>query len=90
MRMRAGDKMGDANSIKEGIKLLIFATPISLHGKDFSIKLSFYKSLEVMKSLEHFRFMFEKIDPNEFAVVIDKTHIILIFSKGITRRSPYI
>ena len=90
MSMGTRDKMRDADSIEKRVKLLIFATPIGLHGEDFSIKLSFYESLKLMKSLEHFRFMFEKIDPNEFTIVVNETHIILIFPKRITHRSPYI
>jgi hypothetical protein len=40
--MRAGDTMGNANSLEEWVQLFLLTTPIRLHGDDLFIELSFY------------------------------------------------
>lgn len=54
MRVWARNMMNNVDLSKEGIKILILATPISLHSKNFSIKLTLNKGLEFPKFLKHF------------------------------------
>jgi hypothetical protein len=54
VRMRIGNMMSDADLLKERIKFFILSTLVSLHGKDFLIKLTLNKSLEFLKFLKHF------------------------------------
>jgi hypothetical protein len=53
-----GHMVGDAELDKEGMKLLIFASPVCLYSNDLAIELSFYKSLEFLEILKHFRLEF--------------------------------
>jgi hypothetical protein len=50
--------VGDAELDEEGMKFLIFTSPVCLYGKDLAIELSFYKSLKFLKFLKHFRLEF--------------------------------
>jgi hypothetical protein len=54
----AGHMVGDAELDEEGMMFLIFTSPICLYGEDLVIELSFYKSLEFLKFLKHFRLEF--------------------------------
>jgi hypothetical protein len=47
---------------------------------DFSIKLTFYHILELMKLLENIRLMVQQINPCESAKVINEAHIITILA----------
>jgi hypothetical protein len=76
--MRTGNVMGDSHAGKEGTKSLIFPTPISLYSTDFSIKLSLNKHLKITKTLKNFRLSTQQIDPCEFTMVINETHIVII------------
>jgi hypothetical protein len=51
--VRTRDMVSDADFFKERMKFLIFTTPICLHGKDFAIKKTFHKRLELMKFFKH-------------------------------------
>ena len=70
--------MRDANALKEGIQLLIFPSPVSLHSENFSIKLAFNPSLEFMKFLKNFRFMTKQINPCKLAKIINEANVITV------------
>lgn len=82
--MMARNKMCNAYFCEERVELFILPSLIRLHSKDFSTELSFNKILKFMDTLKHLRFMFDRVDPCKFVVVIDKSHIIFITSEGIT------
>jgi hypothetical protein len=62
--------------LKEGIQLLVFTTPVSLHGDDFRIKKGTQQYFETHESVEKLRFVTQEINPSKFTVIIDETHII--------------
>ena len=68
--------MGNAYFLKEGVEFFIFSAPISLHCNYFPIEFAFNKILKVLKNLKHFKFLFEKIDPYKFAIVINEAYIV--------------
>ena len=76
MCMWAGNMMRDANFLKEGIELLVFTSPVSLHSNNLGVKFSFNKISEVLENLKHFRSFLKKINPSKFAIVINKAYII--------------
>ena len=82
--------MRNTKSLKEGIESLIFATPVRLDGKDFAIELSFNKCLKILKYLKNIRMTFEKIDPSEFAEIIDEANIVSMCTNRGGGRTPYI
>jgi len=43
-----------------------------------------------MESLKDFGFMFEEIDPCEFAIIINETNIKIVLANRGGSRSPYI
>jgi hypothetical protein len=43
-----------------------------------------------MKYIEYFRTMFNKIDPCKFAEIINEANIIILTTKRIRGRPPYI
>jgi hypothetical protein len=90
MSMRTRNMVRYANALEKGIKLLILAPPISLHGYNFLIKHPFNKVLKITKALKHLRFMLNEIDPCKFAEIIYKTHIIFKPSDRLGCRTPYI
>jgi hypothetical protein len=90
MCVRARNKVRDANITEKGIKLFIFTTSITLHGKDFSIKYPLNKSLKLSKVFEHLRFILKQIDPRKLTIVINETNIIFHPTKGINGKSPHI
>jgi len=53
--------MGYAYASKEGMQGLILSSPICLDSTDLTAKLSFNKVLEVMKTLEDFRFVMQQV-----------------------------
>jgi hypothetical protein len=83
-------KMSYPYSLEEGIKLLILSSPIRLHSNNFLIKETFNMMLKIMKFLKHIRFLFQKIYLSEFAIIINKTHIVLISTKRFRGRAPNI
>ena len=90
MGMGTQHMVRDAKFLKEGVELLIFATPIRLEGDDFGVKFSFNESLEVKKNWKHVGSFLEKIDPREFAKIIDETHVICMPTNRSRGRSPNI
>jgi hypothetical protein len=46
--------------------------------------------LEVMETLKNIRFLFEEINPCQFAEIIDKTHIIFVLIDRIGHMAPHI
>jgi hypothetical protein len=90
MCMPVGNKMSYADFFKEGMRFLILSTPISLYRNNFSVKESFNKILEQMKSLKHIRFELEKINPSEFTIIINEVDIIFISSNETRCRTPNI
>lgn len=90
MCMRTRHKMRDANASKEGIKLLIFTTPVGLNDHNFPIEHAFYKILELMKLLKNFRFKLDKINPGKFTEIINEANIVLPSSNRNRRRAPNI
>jgi hypothetical protein len=75
MSMGARYMVGDSYLGEEGIEFLVLTTPIGLNGKNFAIKETFNKSLELIELLENFRFVFE-IYTCKFTEIINKAHII--------------
>ena len=53
-------------------------------------KLPFNKILEITKALKNFGFMAQKIEPNKFGMIINKTDIIIVASNRSWGRPPYI
>ena len=82
--------MCDAYLAEKGIELLILASPIGLYGDDSSIKETFNKALKFTELLKDFRFKFEHVDPSVFAIVVNKTNIVLFASCGNSSRTPNI
>jgi hypothetical protein len=56
MSVGLGNSMRGADVVKEGIKLIIFPTPIGLDSEDLSIKLSFNQALKFKEIFKHLRF----------------------------------
>jgi hypothetical protein len=79
--------VNNANVSEVRIQFLIFSSPIGLDNKFFFIKQALNKRLELFEFLEDLRFVLEQVDPNEFAIIIKETHIILISSNRLTCRS---
>jgi hypothetical protein len=65
---------------KKVLSLLYSPPPISLHGYDLSVKETFDMSLEIMKLLKDFRFMFKQVNSSKLAKIIKKTNIITMIS----------
>jgi hypothetical protein len=87
--MRTGHVMSNANAL-EGVQSLIVPTPICLHSHYFSIKETFNKVLEIMKTLKNFRFVSTKINPCKLTKIINKAHIVIVSSNRSWSRTPYI
>jgi hypothetical protein len=90
MSIWSRNMMGDTNLLEEGIKLVVFPSPVGLNDKNFSIKEHFNKVLEILNFLKQLRFVLKQIDPCELAIVINETNIIFKMTNRITSRSPYI
>jgi hypothetical protein len=74
--------------VKKG--LVFHAPPITLHGKDLTMKEALNMGLKFLKFLENFIFVFNKIDASEFAKIINETHIVFKPMNRFRRRAPYI
>jgi hypothetical protein len=48
VRVEAGQKMSDDNTIEEGAQFVVLTTPICLHSQQFVIKKTFNMGLDVM------------------------------------------
>jgi hypothetical protein len=81
--------MGNPSGAEKGIYFFILAAPITLHSKNLAVEQMLNKTLKFMKKLEYFRFMTKQIDPREFTIIINKTHIISFIAKGINGRTPH-
>jgi hypothetical protein len=57
MSVRTRDLMDNTNLAKEGIKMLIFLTPIRLNKDNFTIKHTLNKGLKFKKVIEDLRFV---------------------------------
>jgi hypothetical protein len=67
----------NANLEEEGMKFLVFSSPVCLDCDDFPVKQTFHKVLKFNKFLKHLRFKFQGIDPGKFAKIINEANIIL-------------
>jgi hypothetical protein len=85
--MWTGHEVGDANSAKKRIEVLIFTTPVRLHGYDFTIKHSFNKALKFFKEFEDFGFVTKQVNPSELTIIINKANIVFLMAKGIDCRT---
>jgi hypothetical protein len=74
------DKVGDPNVSKTLIQLLIFPTPVGLHGNNLSIQEALNMLLENVEFREQFRFVLQKINPSKFGIVINEAYIITEFA----------
>jgi hypothetical protein len=90
MCIRTGDMIANSNFSKEGMKVLIFSTPIGLHGYYFAIEKTLNGSLKFNKLLKDFRFEFEVINPSIFTIIIDENDIIFIASYEVGCMTPNI
>jgi hypothetical protein len=72
----------------EGVKLPILASPVRLNSKNLSIKLSFNKTLELLKLLNHLGFELDEINPGEFTKVIDEANAILLSGDIFLCKTP--
>jgi len=75
--------MGDSYLIKEGVEFLVLSSLVGLHSKNFAIKESLYTSPKFLKFVKNFKLVLQKIDPSEFTIIINKTHIVFFFSQLI-------
>ena len=69
---------------------MILTTPIGLNCTNLSVEKTLHMSLKDIKNVFDIRFMLKEIDPVMVAIVINKTNIILITSRGGHRRTPNI
>ena len=90
MSVGTGNKMRDADLRKKGVKFLILASPVSLHSDNLVVEQAFNKFLELVELLENFRFKLQKINPREFAKIINQAHIVFVTTKRIWCQSPNI
>jgi hypothetical protein len=90
MSMRTRNKVSNTNLTEKGVKLLILASPVSLHSNDFSVKESFDKNLKLSEFLKNLRFKLDEINLDNFTKVINKAHIVLISTSRFRSRSPNI
>ena len=61
-----------------------------MHGDNFAIKLSFNKLLKIKEDLINLKKFLKKINPCEFAKIIDKAYIISVLANRGRGRTPYI
>jgi hypothetical protein len=52
--------------------MLIFPTPIRLHGDNLLIEPSFNKGLKFQEIFEDIRFMTQQIEPTKFTIIINE------------------
>jgi hypothetical protein len=73
--------MEDAIGMKIGVETFIFTTPIGLNDNDLFVKQSLHKLLKFKETFRHLRFMAKQINLHEFAIIINKTHVIFLIPK---------
>jgi hypothetical protein len=78
----------DAKLGEERVKLPILTSPVQLNSRNLSIKLSFNKTLDLLKLLKHLRFELDEINPGEFTKVINEANIILLSADRFWCRTP--
>lgn len=81
MSIRAGNMMIYTNMLNECMQFTVVSSPISLHIYDFPIDKSFDMCLKLDKSVLNISLAFERINPRELAMIIDKTHIVFEIPK---------
>jgi hypothetical protein len=86
----AGDVVADADFGEEIMEFLVLASPIRLDRDNFPVKETLYKFLEFNKGRENFRFKLQGIYPREFAIIINKAHIILFAPNRFRSITPNI
>jgi hypothetical protein len=86
--MGARHEVRNTNGLEEGIQFFILPTLIRLNNNDFLIKHTLDKCLELKEVFGKIRFMMEEIDRCKFTIIIDKTYIIFLATKGIYSRPP--
>jgi hypothetical protein len=69
---------------------VILTTPIGLKSLDFCVQKSFNMRLESIEDLLDIRLMFEKINPTEMRIVINKANIVFKTTRGCNSRPPNI
>jgi hypothetical protein len=67
-----------------------YSPPNRFECEDFTIMLALNKFLEIMKTLENFGFVAQKINPSKFTVIVDEANIVAVSSNRSWSRSPYI
>jgi hypothetical protein len=86
MSMGARHGVRNTNGLEEEIQFFILSTLIGLNNNDFLIKHTLDKCLELKEVFGNLRFMMEEIDRCKFTIIIDKTYIIFLATKGIYSR----
>jgi hypothetical protein len=76
--MGAGNLVSNAKLTKVGVEMLIFPTPIRLHGDNILIEPSFNKGVKFQEKFEDIRFMMQQVDPSEFTIIVNEGHIIFL------------
>jgi hypothetical protein len=77
-------------SKKLGMKSLIFPTPIRLNAFDLSVKETLNMSLKLHKNALGISAVSHKINPREFAKVINKTYVIFVATNRNGDKTPNI
>jgi hypothetical protein len=72
MGVGARDLMRDTNLVKEGIEVLIHATPIGLNRDNFAIKHMLNKGLEFKKILENLRLMAKQLYLGKLTIIVNE------------------
>jgi hypothetical protein len=85
-----GDVVGVADFGEETMEFLVLVTPIHLDHDNFPIKEMLYKFLEFNKGIENLRFKPQGIYLREFAIIINKAHIILFVPNRFRSITPNI
>jgi hypothetical protein len=78
MCMRARHIVGYFYFGEKGIELLVFPSPIGLHGHYLGVELALYHVLKFSKLLKHLGFKTEKIYPSKFTKIINETYIVFL------------
>lgn len=79
--MRARNTMGNANTLEIFVETMIFPSPVRLNSPNFGVKETFNMILKSIKDGLNIRFVLQKINPAETAIIVNKANIILISSR---------
>jgi hypothetical protein len=89
--VRTRDTMGNAKlEEKLMVKFLIFPTPVRLDTFNFSVEEALHMHLKEHKNVLCISSVIHKINPCEFAKVINKANVILKSTNKSGRRTPNI